>query len=652
MTGSTLEGSPRISAISSADRPPATADEVATAWSRFKPIGSTAPSEVLAFLADRGLDPEVGRALGFRYRFVQGSGHCLGFHVGPGIKRRPIVPKEGGTRHHVEPSYHRVEMTTLPIVPGLDSRTRTWGDRASTVVVCESETDLWALGQSAPQCDLALMPAGAQTWREEWASPLRGYENILVATDNDEAGHSGAYKVALDIPSAKRFCPPAGTKDWCEALTSGAVTATDLEALLHGPFESIYQSRTDPRRVLGVAKNLSDQTGLALNTPAVVSLAVQDTNLPADFVRTVVEEAANPAPKVEGWSGSDLLELPKPEVRPEIFSNGQWLEGEMLGISAASGVGKTVLALQAGLSLALGLPFFLLPEVGIPRARRVLYVAGEGSGFSFCERYEQLLSAAIPLDQSSEALENFVALGALDIAGGTSAGSGPGGGIGLKLDLSSHMDLFLRQIDHHQPEVVIIDPVRPFHSRDENDSRDMEEFFHILRKALIRDRGLSLLLTHHVRKGTKLDGDAGRGGSWQENLATSWMLGRVTGSTDDEQRILLATKTRNGRNLPELRLTRDPVSLWHTARIAPTRETELRNLVEVVHDLLEDALEPQLWKRLASQLSLSAGKANDVLGLLKDDERIVVSQASTRGNPYLVALAPDAAGASGLLPPL
>lgn len=83
---------------------------------------------------------------------------------------------------------------------------------APVVIIAEGETDAARLTMLY-DVDVAVLPAGAGRFTQEFADQLATYERVLVGTDNDGAGEAGFEKIAAFIRHAERFAPPAG--DWC-----------------------------------------------------------------------------------------------------------------------------------------------------------------------------------------------------------------------------------------------------------------------------------------------------------------------------------------------------------------------------------------------------------------------------------------------------
>jgi hypothetical protein len=491
------------------------------------------------FLADRGLDRDVGRELGFRFKPGHTIGPALAFLAGDGVKVRSVVPHEDGYIRRVEPAGAKFNGVTV---------VQRGSEPSDTVLLCESETDLWALGQAVRDVDLALMPAGAKAWREDWAVRLRPYGRVLVATDNDAAGEEGAAKVGADLPCAVRLRPPEGVKDWCEALGGGHLDAAGLEALIDTAAEPVFAGRLDPARIVELAEEVAVLIDAPLGSRAVAAEVhlLLERRVSLDTVRHVLDVAENPRPHIEVIDEAAIAAMPEPEEQPEIFGNGQLVEGEVMGWYGPAGVGKSLLLMQAGLALAHGAAWFLDPEVPILRPRRVLYVTGEGRW----EMHRRRLLAMQP------------EMGSGDPSGrGQYIAFGKGGAVPVRLDVPSHVRDLRAVIEEHGVEVLLLDTFRTLHSKNENASEEMEEVWFALR-GLCAETGCAAIVTHHTRKGssgTRNKRDAARGGSFQENVATAWAIDFH--QNQDGRLDFTATKTRNGPPIPPLVLVRDPVTL-------------------------------------------------------------------------------------------
>lgn len=90
-------------------------------------------------------------------------------------------------------------------------------EQADAVIVCEGETDAARLWSRYLDADIAVMPAGAETFKARYREQIEGYPRILVGLDNDAngAGDRGARKIMAALPQAERFSP-APANDWCD----------------------------------------------------------------------------------------------------------------------------------------------------------------------------------------------------------------------------------------------------------------------------------------------------------------------------------------------------------------------------------------------------------------------------------------------------
>jgi hypothetical protein len=237
----------------------------AAAWAQLTPIGHAdlqTRALIEAFCERKRITFESLDMLGTRFRVRKGGavelawGFPSGARQGGGraitaLKYRPIGD---GQRYAAKPSRF---LETLVI-----------GDPGSLDwFLAEGETDtcrIWDLvGQD---CAVMLLPAGARTFRREWADRIPRGATVHLCHDADGEGDAGAGKAALLIGArAVRVRPPDGAKDWCEwagdrdafvrhVAQARAVTSTRERRAVSGEdFTSAEEER--PRALLGTTDN-------------------------------------------------------------------------------------------------------------------------------------------------------------------------------------------------------------------------------------------------------------------------------------------------------------------------------------------------------------------------------------------------------------
>lgn len=72
----------------------------------------------------------------------------------------------------------------------------------------------------------------------------------------------------------------------------------------------------------------------------------------------------------------------------------------------------------------------------------------------------------------------------------------------LRLEDEENWQHLLEGVQSSRAEVLVLDPMRPFHLGDENSSQDMERYFGQI-KRLQTETGVAVVQTHHERKPTK-----------------------------------------------------------------------------------------------------------------------------------------------------
>ena len=147
----------------------------------------------------------------------------------------------------------------------------------------------------------------------------------------------------------------------------------------------------------------------------------------------------------------------------------------LLLIEGPTEAGKSYLAQQMAFDMSRGEP--ILGQWAVERPFNVLLVQAEIGA----KRFQ---------DRTSKLAKNYE-------------------GYGNQLFLATHYNLKLdtaegrlemdRTLRLHKIEVVLLDPMRPFHQGDENSSQEMEKFFGQV-KALQEIHNIAVVFTHHERK--------------------------------------------------------------------------------------------------------------------------------------------------------
>ena len=182
-------------------------------WERLRTIATVtdqARAAVTQFCERKLITIEALEALNARVMRHHDYGWCLAFagHSGDGrviaIKYRPL----NGTSHD---SWAEVgSWWARPIVIGkLDSLD--W-------LIAEGETDAARLyGLVGDRCAVLVLPAGANTFRDEWAAGVPRGATAALCHDADPDGDAGA-ELAARVLGGKiiRVRPPVEGGDWCD----------------------------------------------------------------------------------------------------------------------------------------------------------------------------------------------------------------------------------------------------------------------------------------------------------------------------------------------------------------------------------------------------------------------------------------------------
>lgn len=165
-----------------------------------KPMAYAAP-KMREWLSERGLDIPTMTRLGAR---VQGD-NIIGYAFPDGIKWRNI---------HIDRRWsdEGIKWDHAKIVPAWSPIARAPG-QPHIVVVTEGETDGATVSQECGGVDVAILPAGARHVPKNTVAQLRGYDRIILALDNDDAGREGTKALQAVLPNAEVVRIPDNYKD-------------------------------------------------------------------------------------------------------------------------------------------------------------------------------------------------------------------------------------------------------------------------------------------------------------------------------------------------------------------------------------------------------------------------------------------------------
>lgn len=96
------------------------------------------------------------------------------------------------------------------------------GNRTEALI-CEGESDAWALTETLPGIEVFALPSGASSWKDHWLKDLERYEIVWVCTDNDKAGKDARDKLSRKIGFGRveQLRVPALYNDARDAIEAG-----------------------------------------------------------------------------------------------------------------------------------------------------------------------------------------------------------------------------------------------------------------------------------------------------------------------------------------------------------------------------------------------------------------------------------------------
>jgi RecA-family ATPase len=221
--------------------------------------------------------------------------------------------------------------------------------------------------------------------------------------------------------------------------------------------------------------------------------------------------------------------------------------GGRLLIGAPPKSKKSMLALNMAYDLAEGLPLLGLRDKdgdGLWRPKRpytVLYVENEIGQYRLKERMTQIQSA-----RSGDVAPSNLYFEPK--------------GSGIMLDTPEGLGILKARIDALKPDVLVIDPLRKFHTQDEDSSTEMVKVFKTI-DALQEENGLTVVMVHHAGKRSEFrdaeSPESLRGSSEIFADGDTFVIVSQPAKSDDNL-LKLSFTLRSGENPRPLHLKFDP----------------------------------------------------------------------------------------------
>jgi hypothetical protein len=188
--------------------------DLSTAWEHYRPLAEaneTVLTRIRHFANEKRISLTALECMGTRWAIRNGGAVWLAWAATAQLNGRRVVTavksrELGSGQRTAEPGSVFVE----PQVFG--------NPDAPNWFLFEGESDAArGLELVTGKAAVMVLPAGALTFRPEWANAIPRGATVFCCHDADEAGDKGAAKVARIIgSSAVRLRPPVAGGDWCD----------------------------------------------------------------------------------------------------------------------------------------------------------------------------------------------------------------------------------------------------------------------------------------------------------------------------------------------------------------------------------------------------------------------------------------------------
>lgn len=152
-----------------------------------------------------------------------------------------------------------------------------------------------------------------------------------------------------------------------------------------------------------------------------------------------------------------------------------WLAGE-------AKLGKSWLALEMCVAVATGTNFLGHDDYTIRKAANVMYLTEESSGRKIRQRIEMLCAGR---KRSLESIKGRIKTIVRQR---------------VQLTDAAWLAQILKEMDEHKPLLVVVDPLRRYHTGDENDATEIAPVLNALARLQDANGGTAVVVVHHSRK--------------------------------------------------------------------------------------------------------------------------------------------------------
>lgn len=366
------------------------------------------------------------------------------------------------------------------------------GDENGRVFICEGEFKAMALTRNGMA---AVSLPGVQSFKHEWAQFFMHAKEVIVVMDNDN--------------------PAFHQRENCRRC--GTIEKADCSG--HNPGQEGAAKLVDffGHRARNIVLPLPDQ---ATRKTDINEYIMRDGHSFLDF-QELVDGPAKSSPFIV-QSLAQIRQTPPPESM--FLVDGLLPKSGRLLITGAPKVGKSILAENLALSIAAGIPFlrqFAIANDNPTPGHRVLLLDRELSRRSLFDRFNAFIDGRPGFGLAEDKL-----LIDHDFA--------------LRLDAENAGPNLVKLINSNSAEVLVLDTAYKFFSGDMENARSVAKAFSALDFA-IQETGVSVVLTHHHRKG-------GTGGLRAEAPSPDQVMGSFLWTGWPNGTVLLNFKERSVTN--------------------------------------------------------------------------------------------------------
>lgn len=360
--------------------------------------------------------------------------------------------------------------------------------KVSRILVLDDDGGLDIEKYPVPKTWTQKTPSGGKHYFFKWTTELdtKVTTGVGVLPDVDIRG-DGGYCVFYGFEKPYTICQLAAAPKWLIDLLPNKVTNNDVCLISDNKEKSVLQELLDDIRpgnrndsFTRISGSLRSRGYSNTDIFGILSPKAREVGFGLDELQTITESIGRYRPKFEIESnGASIEEFLKDTETVEWIVPGLIAKKSIVFVAGLPETGKTWMLIDLAIECTKGGGLWL-NKFPVKEAK-VLFIDQERFKGETQRRFRCLISGK---DMAPSTLKN-----ALFVRCGTTT----------RLDLQHSYEAFHKEISELRPDLIVVDSFATFHTREENNRKDIQEVFERI-KQIRTEFGCTFIFIHHENK--------------------------------------------------------------------------------------------------------------------------------------------------------